>query len=972
MFSQYKRILLLSLLLLVGLIPAHLQAVSLSPELVNRLRSEGRLEEWTARADRAREKGIWEASANPPMLSKSPLTGQTDTVRAIVILVDFDDNLHTRNVGEFDTLLFSKGFILPTGSMRDFYWENSYQGFEVIGDVVGWYRMPQSYVYYTCTVGENGFGTYPYNVQKLVEDAVSAADPYVDFADYDRDGNGFVDAIFVVHAGPGAEETGNDCHIWSHRWVTNGYVYADGVKVYDYSMEPERRAGGALVDIGVFCHEFGHVLGLPDLYDTDYSSSGLGRWSLMAGGSWNNSGRTPAHFDAWSKYKLGFLSVDRLISNQANVEIPQVETSPVAYRLWTSGGLGVQYFLVENRQRTGFDTYIPGEGLLIYHVDEAKGGNTQEWCPDGPASMHYKVALEQADGSFGLEGCYGGANSGDGGDPFPGSQGKRAFDDTTALGSRDYYGNSTQVAVWGVSDSDSVMYANLDVTWSRPGLSLDEFSMDDLTGGDGDGRPEGSETVKLHFTISNIWLPLNGATVTASADTDGIVFTDDESYVGDIGTGASANNYLDPVEFEVGPSFPGRSTVFTLHVEGNAGSYTFDFQVEISVGSVEMLLVDHAGAYLSYYTQTLDSLGQVYDIWDAHAKGDPDFSFSGYRYLVWYTGDHTTSPFSSAHVESLISFLDNGGRLFLTSQDAVELLSGSPDPTLQQFLTDYLHVGYGGNNGEFLVAESQGDEIGDDMWIFPGGPDSPDNQTSKDNLIPDSEADTVLLYSGIWWEPTDLVAGVKFQNEIFRVVTFGFGFEGINSSGQNYYGKQVSTPEEVMQKVLDWLKAPGPTINVTSPNGGENWLAGQIHEILWQSVSFDQTVMIEFSTDGGDVWSSVAATTANDGAYSWLVPDTPSDSCLIRIADAGDMMPVDQSDGYFSIGSYVAGDASGDGSVTLGDVIYLLNYLFRGEEAPYPMAAGDANASCSVDLGDALYLLNYLYKTGDPPQPGCP
>jgi M6 family metalloprotease-like protein len=973
MLSQWKRnVLLISFLSLLAAVPAHVWAVSLSPELVERLRSEGRLEEWTTRADRARERGVWEAGANPPVLTKSPLTGtQIDTVRAIVILVDFEDNLHTRNPAEFDTLLFSKGFILPTGSMRDFFWENSYQGFEVIGDVVGWYRMPQDYVYYTCTVGENGFGTYPYNVQKLVEDAVAAADPFVDFADYDRDGNGFVDAVFVVHAGPGAEETGNDCHIWSHRWVTNGYLYVDGVKIFDYSMEPERRAGGTLVDIGVFCHEFGHVLGLPDLYDTDYSSSGLGRWSLMAGGSWNNSGRTPAHFDAWSKYKLGFVSVERLTSNETDVEIPQVETSPAVYRLWTSGALGSQYFLVENRQRTGFDTYIPGEGLLIYHVDEAKSGNTQEWCPGSPASMHYKVALEQADGFFGLEGCYGGATSGDGADPFPGSHNKRAFDDTSAVDSRDYYDNSTQVAAWNISDSDSVMYANLDVTWSRPGLSLDQFTMDDLAGGDGDGRPEGGETVKLYFAISNMWLALNGATVTASADTDGVVFTDNESYLGDIGTGGSADNYGDPVEFEVGLSFPGRSTIFTLHVEGNGGSYSHDFQVEVSVGAVEILLADHAGAYQSYYTDALDTLEQVYDVWDAYGEADPDFSLGQYKYIIWYTGDHTSSLFTQAQVESLMSFLDNGGRLFLTSQDAVEVLASSQDPLFQQFLTDYLHVSYGGNSSELLVAEKAGDEIGDDMWIFPGGPDSPDNQTSKDNLVPDSETDTVLMYSGIWWEPTNLVAGAKFRNETFRVVVFGFGFEGINSSGQMYYGKPVSTPDEVMRKVLDWLKAPGPTVTVTSPNGGENWMAGQPYDILWESISFASPVTIEYSADGGGAWTALAAGTSNDGVYSWTVPDTPSDICLIRISDMDDGTPADQSDGYFSISSYAPGDANADGSVGLGDVIHVLNYLFKDGEPPIPPSAGDANGNCSVNLGDALYLLNYLYKNGDPPRPGC-
>ncbi|NIN01456.1 MAG: M6 family metalloprotease domain-containing protein, partial [candidate division Zixibacteria bacterium] len=434
-------ILVLCLFVLSSLTGTPLWAVSLSPELVDKLKEEGRLQEWAVKADSARQRGVWQANANPPLAAKRAFTAvdAIDTVMAVVIMVDFDDKIHSRSTSEFDNLLFSKGFVLPTGSMRDFFWENSYGTFEVIGDVMGWYRMPQDYVYYTCTYGENGFGPYPYNAQKLVEDAVNAADPYVNFADYDRDGNGFVDALFVVHAGPGAEENGNPCDIWSHRWVTNGYVYVDGVRVYDYSMEPEIRAGGSLVDIGVFCHEFGHMLGLPDLYDTDYSSSGLGRWSLMAGGSWNNGGRTPAHFDAWSKSKLGFSTPVQLSSNQTDVEILQAETSPVSYRLWTSGSGGSQYFLLENRQRIGFDSYLPGDGLLIYHVDETKTGNSQEWCPGGTAYQHYKVALEQADGSFGLEGCYGSADNGNSSDPFPGYQNKRSFDDTTYPGSRNYY-----------------------------------------------------------------------------------------------------------------------------------------------------------------------------------------------------------------------------------------------------------------------------------------------------------------------------------------------------------------------------------------------------------------------------------------------------------------------------------------------------------------------------------------------------
>ena len=806
MKSNITKILLLIFFLFLSL-ELDLNAVSLSPEVVEKLRKEGKLEEWIRRANLAREKGVWAPNPNPPIKFGKDGSLLTDTLKPIVICVDFDDNPHSHDTSEFSLLLFSKDFAHPTGSMRDYYMENSYGKLDLVGGVTGWYRMPENYSYY---VGPKwGTGPYPNNAQKLAEDAVDSADLYIDFSDYDHDGDGWVDALIIVHAGPGAEETGHDDDIWSHKWVMSHVVWKDEVRLYTYNMDPEMQFGG-LANMGVFGHEFGHTLGAIDVYDTDYSSEGLGDWSIMSHGSWNNGGATPAHFDAWHKYKiLKFSDVDTLMANQTDVEILQAETSPKAYRLWTSGGGGSQYFLVENRQKTGFDSYLPGEGLLIYHVDEGRPNNDGEWCPGDPATPHYKVALEQADGLFQLEGCYASPNQGNAGDPFPGSYDKRAFDDTTTPGSRNYYDDSTQVRVWNISDSDSVMHANMNV--SPPCLYLDEFTLDDSPpGGDGDNRPEGGETVKLYFTISNICVPIGSTTVTGSVDTAGIIFTDDYSYLGDIGEGDTVDNYSDPMEFEVDSLFPGRLTIFTLHVEGDTGSggtYTFDFEVEVQAGDVEILLVDDDSGsvsdYQSYYTDALDSLNQIYDIWDTQGKGDPNFSFNDYKYIIWYTGDHKTDLFTPAQVESLMSFLDHGGGLFLTSQDAVEVLS-SGDALFQQFLTNYLHVGYDGNTDKLMVTGKSGDGIGDDLWIKPWGIPGANNQTSKDNLVPDSETDTVLGYAELNWTPTDLIAGTKFQNDYFKVVLFGFGFEAIISGYHNPHW--LSEPYFVMQRVMDWLQ----------------------------------------------------------------------------------------------------------------------------------------------------------------------
>ena len=805
------RILKLLPLILFLLLPltSDLRAVSLSPELIEKLRKEGRLEEVVRQANLAREKGVWQPSANPPLRAAKGGFAGVDTLKPIVICVDFEYNEYTYSEGKFDTLLFSKDFVHPTGSMRDYYLENSYGKLDLVGGVAGWYRMPEDYSYYVWEL--NGiYGPYPHNTQKLAEDAIDAADADVNFAEYDHNGDLWVDGLIIVHAGPGAEETGFDQHIWSHKWQMPNVVWKDGVRLYEYNMDPETYKGG-LVNMGVFSHEFGHTLGLPDLYDTDYETEGLGDWSIMAHGSWNHEGASPAHFDAWCKYKLGFTDVDIVTDNRTDVEILQAETSPVSYRLRTSDTDSLEYFLVENRQKTGFDFYLPGHGLLIYHVDDARYGNDLQWCPDSTPFLHYEVALEQADGFFQLEGCYSPSNQGNTGDPFPGSYDKRAFDDTTTPSTRDYYDNPTQVAVWNISDSDSAMSANLDVTWSRPCLFLNQFVLDDTTYGNGNGLPEPEEKIKLYFTISNAWLPLSGTTVTGSVDEAGITFSDNQSSLGYIATGTSVSSYSDPMEFDISPSFTNAIVTFTLHVEGNGGSYSLDFQREAWMGRPDILIVDDdSGAgkynnYEGYYTDALDSLQRLYDVWDKTNQGDTTYDFSDYEILIWYTGDHREEVFSQADVESLMSFLDIGGKLFLTSQDAAEALTNSGDPLDSIFLTDYLHCSlHNGSASERQVMGVDGDGVGDGFHMYLAGVPSPQNQTSVDALVPDGSAGTVLNYAGSGWVRTDLVAGLKAQGD-YKLVFFGFGFEGLNTGAQ-FHEQPLDRPHFVMQRVLDWLQ----------------------------------------------------------------------------------------------------------------------------------------------------------------------
>lgn len=477
---------------------------------------------------------------------------------AIVILVDFSDNVAdvgTYPTSHYEEMLFSDG-TYPTGSMRDYFLENSYGGFILSGTVTDWVRAPQTYSFYVN--GLRGFGTYPRNAQSLAEDAVVAADPYVDFSQFDNDGpdgipnsgddDGFVDALFIVHAGRGYEQTGDPNDIHSHQWYMKNPVEVDGVTAKLYSMEPEDGK------IGVFCHEYGHVLGLPDLYDLDYNGKGLGMWSVMALGSWGNAGLTPVHFDAWSKSKLGFVRPGVIRSNTTTVPMLKAETSPICKIIWTNGEFANEYFIAENRQAVLFDSYLGGSGLVIYHVDEDVDDNNDQCC--GSGSPHALVAVEQADGECDLEVNN---NTGDPGDPFPGSGGTNnpnyTFDFSSYPSSADYEGNDTQVSITNITVSVDMLIMDVTVETS-PAITVNNKRVG--------GTPQGSpidditvagEVMELYADLYNYGIDAMDVSAKISTADPYVTLLLDSTFYGVIPEGASKEP-PQPFLLDISPSCP--------------------------------------------------------------------------------------------------------------------------------------------------------------------------------------------------------------------------------------------------------------------------------------------------------------------------------------------------------------------------------------------------------------------------------
>ena len=381
----------------------------------------------------------------------APLTSKIGTMKNLVLLVSFSDKAFTHTTAEYQALFNTIGYTVDgaQGSVKDYYNEVSYNQLNVDSVVVEPVTLANGYAYYGAN---NGLG-YDVLPQQMVQEALAALEARgFDFSTLDNDNDGWVDGLTVIHAGGGEEYAGNDSnYIWSHKSSFATVTY-DGKKMSTYHTEAERRGWDSssstwgITRIGVICHENGHFLGLPDLYDTGYDSTGAGNFCLMAGGSWNgNYGTQPAHMSAWCKKALTWL-LPTTVTTNGTYSVSCVETNKAVYQL--SGSFpSTQYFLIENRQGVGFDASMPGStrGLLIWHVDETMANNDNQ--------AHYKVDLEEASGTQHLELN---SSSGDDADFFR-SGTMTTFNYNTTPNSRSYAGVALGLDISAVSASSSTM-----------------------------------------------------------------------------------------------------------------------------------------------------------------------------------------------------------------------------------------------------------------------------------------------------------------------------------------------------------------------------------------------------------------------------------------------------------------------------------------------------------------------------------
>lgn len=320
----------------------------------------------------------------------NPLIGQK---RGLVILVEFKDKKFVSQTAQqdFNRLLNEpnynekKGAYRATGSAKDYFKASSNNIFDPTFDVVGPYTLSQNVDYYGGNDNLYGRDMRP---REMIREACVLADNDVDFSNYDTDNNGEVDMVFVYYAGGNEAEGGGDATIWPHKWQLNRpYASHDGKTVKIYACSSELNIHKVMCGIGTFCHEFSHVLGLPDFYNTVKSREyTLGEWDIMTSGPYNNGGNTPPSWLAHERFYLGYLS-PILLSDIGEKTLEPIIPSNKAFLLSPSGNThnldGANpspqyYYLLENRQYLGWDSVYNttrragndlGHGLLITKVD---------------------------------------------------------------------------------------------------------------------------------------------------------------------------------------------------------------------------------------------------------------------------------------------------------------------------------------------------------------------------------------------------------------------------------------------------------------------------------------------------------------------------------------------------------------------------------------------------------------------------
>ncbi|RXE71283.1 M6 family metalloprotease domain-containing protein [Muribaculaceae bacterium Isolate-002 (NCI)] len=434
--------------------------------------------------------------------------------KGLIILVEYSDvKFNTSyDAGDyFSRMISEKGFsdYNGTGSALDWFTDASMGQFTPDFDVYGPVTLSQRQAYYG---GNDRYGD-DLRPEEMVIEGCTLLDKDVDFSIYDTDGDGYVDNVFVFYAGRGEADGGTANTVWPHQWEIESAgktLTLDGVKINRYACSNEW--DGTKPDgIGTFVHEFSHVMGLPDLYHTSASVYYTPcEWSVMDYGPYSNDSRTPPTYSIFERNAMGWIDPLVLDKTPRSVELTHIAESNYGCIIQTSKS--TEFFLLENRQQEGWDKYLPGHGMLIWHIDY----NTAIWRNNSVnnTKSHQYVDIEEANNNPDGSNLSALANW-----AFPGTSGQYTeFTDNTVPNMKTWAGASLGIPVTGITETDGVI--TFDVCGGTPAVDAPTAVM-----------PTGDEIGTDYFIAS--WNAVDGAVdylLTVSALGELVTTTDTNNF----------------------------------------------------------------------------------------------------------------------------------------------------------------------------------------------------------------------------------------------------------------------------------------------------------------------------------------------------------------------------------------------------------------------------------------------------------
>ena len=395
-------------------------------------------------------KQLWEINEDFQDRRKNAIGQDTsssfqETYKLVVILMSYPDFPFTTPREEIDNLFNQVGYSSngSTGSVHDYFVASSFGKLNVEATVVGPYTSFNNLSYY----GENNAnGGGDMRVRELITEAVDAADAEVDFSQFTNESESYVSCVYVIYAGYGEAAGGAANTIWPHRSSVYPPIMKDGVNIFDYACSNEINGSPSYPSplvIGTICHEFSHALGLPDFYDTDYEENGSfshhESYDLMCSGNYNNGGKTPPVWNAYERSIRNYVNIEE-ISTEGDYTLAPLMSDNVAFKMSFNND---EYFILENRQQTSWDYYLPGHGMLIFHINRNVPGwnsNCSNCNPNNPG-----FDLEEAGGS----GWY----VSDSEKPFPGTGYNTSFTDETSPSSQSFNGTNLNRPLFNIAEN---------------------------------------------------------------------------------------------------------------------------------------------------------------------------------------------------------------------------------------------------------------------------------------------------------------------------------------------------------------------------------------------------------------------------------------------------------------------------------------------------------------------------------------